>query len=188
MTFHEIRSIPSERNLELLLKARTAFPTDLSIGELFEQDLIIESRFTAVGSRTQVSAWDVSKLLHRGNVLILGEPGAGKSVGVLEVARNSGQRILTADLSSGIDWVDRAADQQLRSEEKPTVILVDGVDEYMSRGAAPESIALALESLGNSSTLLVACRNDEYLRLGSFQPVLTPRTPLHQMGYCRSYT
>ncbi|MGH8545694.1 MAG: metallophosphoesterase [Gammaproteobacteria bacterium] len=82
------------QSVEEFGRARTAFPTDLSLAELHNQGLVVESRFRAyeVASLTAdesvVRLDDIVARVETGhNVLILGRPGAGKSVTMYELAR-----------------------------------------------------------------------------------------------------
>ncbi|RZT41906.1 NACHT domain-containing protein [Cupriavidus agavae] len=91
-----------------------------------------------------------------GNLVILGEPGMGKS----EVMRELGRR-LGVDLVTAIRLVNAKDPAKLAPAEKP--LLIDGLDEAISRreGDTVDAIVAQLEDAG-SPPFILSCRSREW--------------------------
>lgn len=150
---------------------RTAFPTDLSLSELAERSLIVETlTATMAGESTTTDA--IAARVRRGeSLLILGEPGAGKSVMAYDVIHRlvgNGTPPFVLRGAHAIDALqsktrNRGLATLLRDDTSKAPLIVDALDE-----ASLSSVAHAtrlFELLGANSLsrgCLVTCRRRDF--------------------------
>ncbi len=173
--------LAASRNMLRAIGARrTAYPTDLTIAELDERGVLIEPRLFEFQRRD--GTFDISSLVtglgEGGNTLVLGEPGAGKTVLVYLVHRGLLER---GRVALSISIVDLTTSAELTSDVLAAAVasrlpvgatvdlarndllyLVDGVDEAVASGVQVVDIARALEQLPQFGTVLATCRTREF--------------------------
>jgi hypothetical protein len=174
--------------LQRLGMRRTAYPTDMSIAELRELDLIVAAPLPGLdhGQRALTPDEIVNLLATDQSVLIVGAPGTGKTVLAYTVGASllerGGRLPLNIDLRSAINArptsradvlaiaaatareTGRSARPHVANDDRSFVILVDGVDEVLAGGADAHDVAQALRALGHLGPLLVTCRRLDYER------------------------
>jgi hypothetical protein len=160
---------------------RTAFPTDLSIAQLRDRELLVQAPLTSAAGDPATPADLADGLAAARGALVLGAPGSGKSVLAYTVARDLIERGGRAPLPIDLDAVlakppaSRAelltvaallADvptAEAAADDAPLAIIVDGVDEALV-ASEPDDIGRALRQLARHGPLLVTCRSDDYER------------------------
>ncbi|MFD0683269.1 NACHT domain-containing protein [Actinomadura fibrosa] len=147
-------------------RRRTAYPLDMSLHQLHDGGLLVGTRMVRYherGRSSQMLALDtVMRALAGGrSVLLLGEPGSGKSVALYEaVQRSLAEGLLPfavrarehARLLSGADW-------PWLKVLPGAVIFLDGLDEAV---ADAESLARTLPELLRARPTLVTSRLRAY--------------------------
>lgn len=177
--------------LEDVADRRTAYPTDLSIGQLAERQLLIAPRLVG---RDDSGAHNVAsvavQLMAANNCLVVGDPGAGKTVFTFLVHKqllDDGNSpaplplsivdfLIESDLSlTRLGQIVGLTSTELE-EVSARIFIVDGVDEALAGGAGARATGSALERLSRLGTLLVTCRVREFevdlmshLNLGAFR-------------------
>ncbi|GAA2686907.1 MULTISPECIES: AAA family ATPase [Actinosynnema] len=161
----------SDDSARALGKRRTAFPLDLSIAELHRRGLYVRASFTGpdLVAATGVSSV-AAEVLAGCSVLLLGEPGSGKSVTAYALLREL-RRVAPAIAvrvsglrealdGSGPEWAValRAA---VGSGARP-VLVVDGLDEAVGDEGGGAGLAGLLREAGAVFTLVVTCRHREF--------------------------
>src|ERR1044072_7493292 len=172
-------------------RLRTAFPTDLCFAELFEEGLFIEPQIHQVRTNNtlpqiNMSRLDLlSKVAGGASVLVLGEPGAGKSfLSYLcqkeLVAHYNGA--ITVDLDdlirassgpSGDDQPDYSkALKQILGPFKQSgesfelahegVLIIDSLDEAISEDVDKGHVGAVFDRLARRCRVLAFCRRQEY--------------------------
>ncbi|MFY1615966.1 hypothetical protein [Micromonospora sp. WMMD736] len=151
-------------------RRRTAYPLDLSLAELHRMDLFVPGRLARyqeriTGAGEQATAALAARLQARESVLLLGEPGSGKSLSLYGVALALQQvGVLPVPLRA-LDAPEVLA--ELRGAGFDTtavpevVLLVDGLDEA-SDLVDDEPLATALLDLFRCAPALVTSRIREY--------------------------
>ncbi len=189
-----IRRRRSMALLEDVAERRTAYPTDMSIGQLAERELLIEPRLTGRDDRKQLDIAVITEELVAGHtVLVLGDPGAGKTVLTFlahsrllqETGAPEPLPLSVVDLV-GRDHLDLAAISdvvgvpvdELDGGALP-IFIVDGIDEAIAGGFPARDIGAVLGRLAEFGTLLVTCRIREFevdlmaqLNLGVFRRIV----------------
>jgi hypothetical protein len=168
----------SGTSLTTIGRRRTAFPTDLSVAECIERNLIVEPAIAWSGSSPTPASSDVVNMSLIGSVLVLGAPGSGKTVlltGVGMALAESGRRPLVVDIGRLPTDNPTLLDVFLAIDTNSSgvqvgplddvVILIDGIDESLAQGLDAESIASRIASLGKIATLIATCRKDEFERI-----------------------
>lgn len=161
----------SAKQLELLGNRRTAYPTDLSIAELAERGLLLDVTATRRGNGGTIGVEEMTAMLSGGeSLLLLGEPGVGKtvatyllhrqllSVGVVPVVVNAvafAER--TAHRSGGTP--ESVEDKALAGAE---ILIVDGLDEALASDLSPLEIGDVLSELRRWAPLVATCRAHEF--------------------------
>jgi hypothetical protein len=151
-------------------RRRTAYPLDMSLAELHRLDLFVPSslnryheRDGEVGERAVAAV--VAALVGGGSVLLLGEPGSGKSLSLYGVAielQSAGKRPLplraldAKSLLESAEWADLGQDPLVDA-----VVLIDGLDEATEM-ASSGSLAGTLQELLQRAPALVTSRTREY--------------------------
>jgi len=132
----------SRQSISRLGRRRTAYPLDMSLGELHEAGLVIQPRLRKYHQRAaDGGTHNVDALidgLGRGeSILLLGEPGSGKSLTMYELAvacRAHG--LLPLPLRAVEAW-DLVAQEEWRSlgngQDANAVLLIDGLDEAIDQ-------------------------------------------------------
>ncbi|GAA1338595.1 hypothetical protein [Saccharothrix algeriensis] len=147
---------------------RTACPLDLSIAELHDRGLCVPPVCADDGLGREGPLVDavVAEVAADRSVLVLGEPGSGKSVAayaVLRVLRSSVPAVAVrgGELRELIDDPGRFPALHEAAERGPTrpVLLVDGLDEVP---AGPVDPAGLLRRAGERFTLVATCRQREF--------------------------
>ncbi|MEV4626838.1 hypothetical protein AB0J90_11190 [Micromonospora sp. NPDC049523] len=151
-------------------RRRTAYPLDLSLAELHRLDLFVPSRLgpyqerdPEMGERAVEAL--VARLRQGGSVLLLGEPGAGKSLSLYGVALALQREGLLPIPLRALDAVEvlrgaRTSGLDLAAVAD-AVVLVDGLDEA-SELASGGPLADALLELLRHAPALVTSRTREY--------------------------
>lgn len=146
----------SARRINRLGRRRTAYPLDMSLGELHGAGLIIQPIFKKYHQppvdRYTYSTGTIVQLLAAGqSVLLLGEPGSGKSLAIYEIAvacREIGlipiplRAVEVEELAGQSMWKDQEA-----SPGRNLVFLIDGLDEAIDQSGTEIRFAAELRSL-----------------------------------------
>lgn len=160
-------------------KRRTAFPTDMSIEELYQADLVVPTPFGARHSRKLGELFSASSAVQSfpdENVLLLGHPGAGKTVILYEFS----QTFMTAsdrvpifvditdfqspDPTAGeiAAVISPSIELDLSAARTALVFIVDGLDEALAAGTVPQDIGSRLAALSRICPIVVSCRRNDY--------------------------
>jgi hypothetical protein len=150
-------------------RRRTAYPLDMSLAELHRHDLFVPSRVTHYHDRASRAVahapLTIASSLSAGQtVLLLGEPGSGKSLTLfavaVELATGQGYPIPIRAIDLGA-FVSSPAWRQakLRTGKKPT-ILIDGLDEAASK--VDREFAAMLCDVAQHANALITSRAREY--------------------------
>lgn len=145
----------SERLLRRAGRRRTAYPLDMSLEELRNADLFVEARLVRYHKpgihHESCSIEDLIRALGTGkSVLLLGEPGSGKSVTLYETARRSLPHGLVPLPIRARDHRELLADEVRRGigSVPSTALFIDALDEAARSAANPSGAVETLESLG----------------------------------------
>ena len=170
--------------LQRLGMRRTAYPTDMSIGELREHALLVTMPLPGVGQgQPSLSQDEIADALSAGrSVLVIGDPGSGKTVLAYSVGATLLERgtsvPLTIDLGRVLGTPPASRLNSLRRlpalQALPAVMLPSATsrsrfswtasDEVLASGADDHEVAAALRALGGLGPLLVTCRKLDYER------------------------
>ncbi len=127
--------------LTQLGRRRTAYPLDMSLDELVRLELFVEPRVagygTPAGSRHPEPITRIVQLLNDGrSCLLLGEPGAGKSLALYWIANECLQagRVPLALPARGAAEFFGSREWELISSGRPgrLAIFIDGIDEALA--------------------------------------------------------
>jgi hypothetical protein len=147
-------------------RRRTAYPLDMSLHELHRATLFVEARVVRYHERGRrgptLTLDSVMEVLSQGrSVLLLGEPGAGKSVALYDLVQRSLQQGLVplpvrardhGEMLSHPEWLDL--------KDLPGVVLfLDGLDET---AAEREDLARGLTEMLRLRPALITSRLREY--------------------------
>ena len=166
----------AEKSLTRVGRRRTAYPTDMSINELSDADLIVPTAFgqrgAAINSPTTVES--AAATVPTPSLLILGAPGAGKTVvsyllarGILEHTDQSPLFVDLIRLNTDNPTVADLMEQNEASSGTTTVaegvvVIVDGADEAIASGLSPATVAARLAALSTLGPIVVLCRVNDY--------------------------
>ncbi|WP_018681495.1 hypothetical protein [Actinokineospora enzanensis] len=147
---------------------RTAYPLDLSIAELHAQGLYVAAGFTKLtGKQTAVSVDRLVEEIETGSsLLILGEPGSGKSVAAYALLRALWRRVpaiavRVSDLAAATHpWLSRP-DGGPRPGPRP-VLVVDGLDEAQGDLVSATELSDLLHRFHRDFVIVVTCRRRDY--------------------------
>ncbi|GAB3077488.1 NACHT domain-containing protein [Micromonospora schwarzwaldensis] len=151
-------------------RRRTAYPLDLSLAELHRMDLFVPGRLARYHERAPetgepVVAALVARLCGGESVLLLGEPGSGKSLSLYGVAlalRRAGLRPIPLRALDALEVVGDLRTAGLDPmEAADAVVLVDGLDEASELADGGPLTAALLDLLGHGPAL-VTSRTREY--------------------------
>jgi hypothetical protein len=193
----EFAGLLSQVSSHLLQRAgqrRTAYPTDVSIAELHEYRLFVAPAVRTARSERDLPLSQIADRLIEGqDLLLLGEPGSGKTVLAFHIAmlirdNGSASSVMPVDIEELLTVVDgnerfsltelltaliaRSASlpnrkQLLELSERQAsqlILVVDGLDEALASGVGPADIARLLRGLSRHGTLLVTSRIEDYER------------------------
>nr|BFE49917.1 hypothetical protein GCM10017745_33440 [Saccharothrix mutabilis subsp. capreolus] len=157
----------SEDSLRRLGARRTAYPLDLSITELHDRDLYVPTTFTKTGHGDRRFTVDdvAAEVAADQSVLILGEPGSGKSVASYAVLRRLRDRVPA--IAVRVSELRRmvGAPRQRGGPERGEVrsaLLVDGLDESLGEFDSPADLSELLRQAGERYAVVVTCRHREF--------------------------
>ncbi|SBT40707.1 NACHT domain-containing protein [Micromonospora auratinigra] len=151
-------------------RRRTAYPLDLSLAELHRMDLFVPGRLVRYHERTPETgepavAALVARLRAGESVLLLGEPGSGKSLSLYGVGlalQRAGLRPIPLRALDAVEVVGELRSAGLTPVgAADAVLLVDGLDEA-SELADGGPLAAALLDLLAHAPALVTSRTREY--------------------------
>jgi hypothetical protein len=169
----------SDKTIRNFGRRRTAYPLDLTIAELFEREVKIDTHARPyVSDRADQGGLLTDLVLHNAkglsSTLVLGEPGAGKSVAAYEVARafqNAGliPVVLRASefkavLSPGHEYaevINTVLKEALEWDVK-LALIIDGLDEMTG---SSNSITLAghfIAAAAEVMAVVATCRRREF--------------------------
>lgn len=159
----------SRRLLQRLGRRRTAYPLDMSLAELHDNGLFVETRLVKYHGRgargISHSIDDLVGALSQGrSVLLLGEPGSGKSLVLYETALRCAAAGILPIAVRARDHAESPAGVGLRDlrTASGTALLVDGLDEAAEPVAGGPDVVAALSDLVNTRPILVTSRRREY--------------------------
>lgn len=155
-------------------RRRTAYPLDMSLAELHRLEIFVMSKISVYHRRPNTAVEQSVELLSRqlqANrcVLLLGEPGTGKTLTLYEVAlacRSEGKRPIPLravdikDFLAGADW------PKLDGARGP-VLLIDGLDEAVEL-LEEGSLRAGIEKLTLRFPTLITSRVREFEDVATF--------------------
>src|ERR1039457_173807 len=169
----------SVRTLLNFANRRTAYPLDLTIGELFERDVNIVTSVHDYASDKSGGGRVLTNVVKGGksrfrSMLLLGEPGAGKSVAAYEMARAFTDEgitpvILRASefkslLSPGHEYAE-VMSQALKSTVEwgfKVSLIIDGLDEMSGSDNAITLPGAFIATAATAMDVVVTCRRREF--------------------------
>ncbi len=177
----EEETLAASRELLRSLGARrTAYPTDLTIAELDNRHVLVMPRLVSFPDRkASVDVHGLADSLEAGgSTLVLGEPGAGKTVLVYllhqELLRR-GRLPLSLSIADLVGLPDLTVhglrDAVVRHLPMGSTVdfgrqdlayLVDGVDEAVATGSSLGDLARVLDWLPKVGAVLATCRTREF--------------------------
>jgi hypothetical protein len=164
----------SDRSARRLGARRTAYPLDLSIAELHGRDLYVPATFSdPAGGVSSLHVDHLAAQVEAGaSILILGEPGSGKSVAsyaLLDRLRQNSPAIAAriSELHKALDSSTPATDlaaalRDARTKDRRPVLVVDGLDETLGAFGSTADAAELLRQLSEWFTMVVTCRRREF--------------------------
>jgi hypothetical protein len=130
----------SKTLLTQLGRRRTAYPLDMSLDELAKSDLFVQPRISRYGSPPSSDGGQpitdlVRTLAAKQSCLLLGEPGAGKSLSLYWVASRcaqAGQVPIVLRAQDAVDFFNSPAWEQIKDRVVGGgVVFIDGLDEAL---------------------------------------------------------
>ncbi len=165
----------AEYHMRRLGRRRTAYPLDMSLEQLQQAGLIVPVRLGRYherqDSRQPSRLEDIVGCLERGStVLLLGEPGAGKTLAMYQLATacaEAGMTALPVRARDTAGVLARAGWQSILQGGAPHVaVLLDGLDEAVELIAhSREQFAADLRELLSAGPYVVSSRVREYEEL-----------------------
>ena len=165
----------SSRSMASFGNRRTAFPLDLSVQELFARRVNVPTSVVEEGPLSQPHL--LTQAVGEQSVgacLLLGEPGAGKSVAAFELASDLAERGLLpvvirasefkALLSPGHDKAEvmlRAVQGALDWKVRP-VLIVDGLDEMSGSQSGITNAGAFISAASQQMLVISTCRRREF--------------------------
>jgi hypothetical protein len=157
----------SDGSVRRLGSRRTAYPLDLSIAELHDRGLYVPTAFAKTGHGDRRFSVDdiAAEVAANGSVLILGEPGSGKSVAAYAVLRRL--RDSTPALAVRASELRRmigadARNPPLKTPSPRPALLIDGLDESLGEFDSPADLSELLRQAGERFAIVVTCRHREF--------------------------
>jgi Calcineurin-like phosphoesterase len=169
----------SSRAIRNFGKRRTAYPLDLTIQELFERGVNIDTTIRDYASpadegRRSLTATILAEINQNGSTLILGEPGAGKSVAAYEIsqalAATGGVPIVLrasefkALLSPGHEYAEvmSVALKEAATWQSRLALVIDGLDEMTDSSNAITLAGDFITAAAEVMTVVATCRRREF--------------------------
>ncbi len=154
---------------------RTAYPLDLSIAQLHGRGVYVPASFTDQARDLAGVGVDhlVGEITAQRSVLILGEPGSGKSVAAYALLQRLRERvpaiaIRVSELPDAVDGKAARTDLALalggaldEYTGRP-ILLIDGLDETLSEFDSSADFFMLLNRLREAFTLVITCRRREF--------------------------
>jgi predicted MPP superfamily phosphohydrolase len=167
----------SEDSLHHFGSRRTAYPTEASLLELYEHDTYLASRFQesrAASREASLSAQDIAEAIAAGkanSIILLGEPGAGKSFAALELAKCVQQKfclpiflpLFRASESESLAKLVHRYKKLLRqharlAQGRRRVYFFDGIDETLTTQDAYSFVTEVIRTAAESASVVATCR------------------------------
>lgn len=174
-THRDVLWVESDRSARRLGARRTAYPLDLSIAELHNRGLYVPATFSGLagGERALGIERLAADIQSGSSVLILGEPGSGKSVAsyalVSQLRRGTPTIVArVSDLRRALGAAAPSSDLAvaLRRANKGTdprpVLVIDGLDETLGEFDTSADLSDLLDHLNEHFSLVVTCRRREF--------------------------
>ena len=171
----EVLWAASERSARRLGARRTAYPLDLSIAELHSQGLYVSATFSTLGGNAHVVDVDhiAAEVEGGSSVLILGEPGSGKSVAAYALLVSLRQRVpaiaaRASKLRAALESPMRATElsKVLRGgasdDQQRPILVIDGLDETLGEFRSSADLAELIAQLAERFSIVVTCRRREF--------------------------
>jgi nucleoside phosphorylase len=164
----------SSETVGRLGRRRTAYPLDLSIAELHDEDLLVAT-VSKVGRRTaDVTAADHATELAQGrSSLLLGEPGAGKTVALYEIAQAciaQGLLPIVCRARHLAELPDALGIAAVRNDARARVVLlIDGLDEALTEWTGAGGVGARFVAAASVSPVLATSRLNEFHESGELQ-------------------
>ncbi|MEU4560190.1 hypothetical protein AB0F72_17540 [Actinoplanes sp. NPDC023936] len=148
-------------------RRRTAFPLDMTLADLIERRIAIAPRIvdrTRRDAATTPSAI-LGRMHPKRSAVMLGAPGAGKSMALLQAAAAWSTATVTPVLLRITDAVEELETLQKlisQSTGRPPVLLLDGLDEAMAPQDYRPQVAKALRTLMNAAPTILTSRSRDF--------------------------
>jgi predicted phosphodiesterase len=164
----------SDRSARRLGARRTAYPLDLSIAELHARGVYVPASFTDIVGDAESVGVDhlATQLSAQRSVLILGEPGSGKSVAayaLLQRLRDHAPAVAmrVSDLPEALDGDSARTDLALALHaslgcSRRPILLIDGLDETLAEFDSSADLLGLLNRIREDFTVVVTCRRREF--------------------------
>lgn len=148
-------------------RRRTAFPLDMTLTDLISRRIAIAPR---IKDRTravvEVNASKVLRQLRKNRpAVLLGMPGAGKSMALLQLAAAWESARVAPILLRIADVVQEVGTLQnllTENHDRQPVLLLDGLDEAMSTPESRPEVARTLRALMNAAPTLLTSRTRDF--------------------------
>ncbi|NKJ47631.1 hypothetical protein CIC12_12935 [Burkholderia sp. SG-MS1] len=132
---------------------------------------VLNRRIRVIGARAQdeQEVRFVSDLVNFPFVVLLGEPGSGKTSTLRAEAARDGSVVYTAR-----ELIFKAAKQHTLTVDKTKILYVDGIDEYRSDGNPTDKawdLTAAMRDL-NATRWRIACRSEDWRSEADIKPFL----------------
>jgi hypothetical protein len=130
----------SKELLTQLGRRRTAYPLDMSLDELAKSDLFVQPRISRYASPPGLASRQpitdlVRTLAAKRSCLLLGEPGAGKSLSLYWVAircAEEGQTPIVLRAQDAVDFFNSPAWERIKGRlDGDIAVFIDGLDEAL---------------------------------------------------------
>jgi hypothetical protein len=162
-------SVLSGSSLLQLGRRRTAYPLDLSLAELVRSDLFVGTALMRYGDDEghRYAPAEIATALAAGrSCLLLGDPGAGKSLMLYKIAVECTFQDLKPIVVRAGDLPQLAGDDALAEAATGSrgdlVLLVDGLDEAIAGTSSGAEALRELSRIGSTVPTLITCRTREY--------------------------
>ncbi len=168
----------SARTLRNFGMRRTAYPLDLTIRELFERAVNVDTKVVEYSevpmSSQRLRDVVIGRAEQQGSVLILGEPGAGKSVAAYEIchalaAADVVPVVLRASefkalLSPGHEYSEVMGEAMKSAPTWPRrlALVIDGLDEMTGAGNSITMAGEFIRAAAEVMAVIVTCRRREF--------------------------
>ncbi|MGV9334952.1 metallophosphoesterase [Nocardia sp. NPDC003726] len=162
----------SRSSVESFGRRRTAYPLDLTIGELISQSVNVPVRISLY-QRRNIGDYEYLRdtarrfSVDQRSTILLGEPGAGKSVAVYELAlaaRDAGMLPVILRASDVRTFGERhGLDETIPDSASSSILfIIDGIDELTTDAEEASLAADLIKTLVRVFAVVVTCRRREY--------------------------